>query len=475
MKDASPEITKLCESWRDQLAGAAKSGQAPFAEGLLRMLGWEMPVPFSPKEGAKALSASPYILRAGGQTALVAFFVMPGTLEPPTAVVERGLDFCRTTRTLIDDAASIDVGHVVVSDLYRYYLYDARTEELVLYADTPCAFNRDLLPVLNKDSVERGSLDEVRRQPRSVVARHLREWGRRWAGAISTRSGISEELAGLAIDRIVVLRYLCDHQILHRTKRSLEDRLAALVERAADADAVRIGDDLVKLFHDLWFDMRIDLFEARPELDSALRDDAIAAPLLQEYGLLSAGKFSIATVLESFNYGGPSEKMRVRMVPDVNEERELYLAKQSLDSIDEARIHVDIMEEGYRAIFHWFEKILQLYARLSADFDATSRRKAESRGDIDLFAWSRMDSGRPSACGDRFAHACAHGLRVYYHNARQLRVTRLLLTLYLIRQYSDARLPLGRFPSLAPLLLKRTRAHPEDHVLKLHTAPGQLE
>ena len=39
------------------------------------------------------------------------------------------------------------------------------------------------------------------------------------------------------------------------------------------------------------------------------------ARLLVDASLLSQGKLDTATILESFNYGDPQEKLRVRMVP----------------------------------------------------------------------------------------------------------------------------------------------------------------
>ncbi|MBP8131965.1 MAG: hypothetical protein KA184_20490 [Candidatus Hydrogenedentes bacterium] len=465
MREGSGKIARLCASWRDTLTDSAKSEQHRYAEELLRLLGWDEPAAGTPGEASKELCARPYLLRAAGQQTLAAYFVLPGTLEPPSNVVEHGLDFCLATRMLTSEAQEAGFAYALITDLYRSYLYDLRTDELLLCADEPEDFDREFAEVLRRTSVERGALEEVRREPRSTTARRLREWCERWTAVVATRGRIAPDTASLVIDRLLVVRYLFAHNILRRTKWRLEQRFQKLSSRAANSDTAGLSRDLMHLFHDMWFDWRIDLFEPVPELDKALGDDHLAASMLSEFALLSRGKFSIATILESFNHGDPREKMLVRIVPDVNEERERYLSRQTIDTADDARIEVDLAEEGYRAIFYWFDKVVTLYERLAVDFDARARRTLPVTQDMDLFAWSELDADRPGACADKFAYACEKGLRVYFRGPRQFRVSRLMLTLHLINRYDQLRLPVAVFPSIKTALEERPVLLPADRML----------
>ncbi len=474
MREVTTDITRLCESWWEKISDSTKTEHHRYAQELLHLLDWREPLPFSPPPEAEALSAVPYLLRAGGQTTVIAFFVMPGTLEPPTAVLERGLDYCEATCSLVRAARRLNVHYVLATDLYRSYLYDAHTEELLLSADTPRAFDAEMAAVLNKAHMERGSLDGLRRQPRSVVARRLREWRARCAETVSQRGHVSEHLAALFLDRLTVLNYLFQHDIVRRTKRHLQARFAEVCTQAAGPAPEGCGTALVKLFHDMWLDWRLDLFEASPELDRVLEEDGVVVPVLREFALLSRSKFHIATLLESFNHGDPTEKMRVRMVPDQNEERDLYLAKQTLDSIDEARIEIDLMEEGYRALSHWFDKVVALYERLEDEFDTRAQQNAADTAEMDLFAWSEMDAARPEACADRFAHACERGFGAYYNSLRQYRIARLLLTLHLVSRYAEARAAVNRFPSFANVLMKRPKILPAERIMK-PTMPAEWD
>jgi hypothetical protein len=462
MMELSHEITKLCESWWGKLADKSKVDQHRFAEDLLGLLGWRHLIPVEAKPILAHVGSASYILRGVAQTALAAHFVMPGSLEPPTSLAKRGLDFCETTRLLANETRALNVDYAFITDLYRSYLYDARTDELLLRADTPAEFKRDFVEVLAQADIERGSLDAIRRQPRSYAARHLREWCHHWCETIIADGGLPEEVGFLAIDRLLVLRYLFEHDILKRTGWRLRKRFSELVGKAFSADPRGCGKQLTGLFHDIWFDWKAGLFAAAPPLDAVLEKDTIAAPLLKESALHSRAKFTIATILESFNYGEPHEKARVRTVPDDDEEREVYLAQQTRATIDTARIDLDLADEGYRAIGHWFDKLVALYERLEAEFDWQVSTTHAAQGDIDLFAWSELAAQQPRALADKLQHAVDHGLVIYYSSPRQLRTARLMLYLHVISRYYQTKQRFTQFPRIESVFKERPRILDSD-------------
>lgn len=452
------DITKLCESWWETLADSTKTEQHRYAEQFLTLLGWNHP-PALDRQLPGALS---YMLRGGAQSALVAHFLMPGALDSPRVLVERGLDFCPATRALGDATRAINANYAFITDLRRSYLYDIRTDELLLHADTPAQFNQEFGETLTRADIEHGSLEEIRRQPRSYLARQLREWAQRWCETLRADSQLPEELANQAIDRLLVLRYLFDHDILKRPGWRFQQRYAELLDAAFDAAPQPCGQQLVTLFHDIWLDLKSSLFAATPPLDAALENDAFAAPLLREFSLLSRCKFTIATILESFNYGEAAEKARVRMIPEENTDRNAYLAMQTVKTVDDAHIEVDISDEGYRAVLQWFDKLVALYERLELDFSASAQPRQRDHEELDLFAWSELNATRPSALADRLHHAVEHGLTVYYTTPRQERTARLILYLHVISRYEQSKQRFSRFPSIEATLKPRPRILDSD-------------
>ncbi len=458
MHNSAQEITKLCESWWGRLADSSRVEQRAYVMKLLALLDWDLPIPFSPRPTAEQLSALTYLLRGDGQTTIAAYFLMPGALEAASVIRDKGLDYCPTTRALLMETQSPNINYVLISDLYRSFFYDARAGDLLLHADDPGMFNAQMADYLKRGQVARGALEEIRRDPRSTVARRLREWRERWQRSLSEYAQVSDGTLEALMDRLTVARFLFKHDILRRTRRRLEARFQELIDDAlGDVSSARrsCGGKLTRLFHDMWLDWGADIFAPHAELDALLEENDLIAPLLREFALLSPSKFSIATILESFNYGDPPEKMRVRMVPDDNEDRDYFLGRQTLETVDEARIEIDVHDEGYRAIFHWFDKLMAVYERLNQDFERRARRETPQHDALDLFMWSEVDAKRPAACADRLGHACAKGFGIYCTTDRQLRLSRLLLTLHVIALCSRIQQATDRLPEMAPVFMKR--------------------
>ena len=458
MQNSASRIAKLCESWWGCLTDSSKVEQRAYVMKLLALLDWDLPIPFSPQETAERLNALTYLLRGDGQTTIATYFLMPGSLDAPSTVVEKGLDYCPTTRALMQESQSPNINYVLISDLYRSYFYDTYTDELLLHADDPSTFNRDVAEYLKRGMVARGGLEEIRREPRSVAARHLRDWRKRWKHAFSEYTQVAEATLDALMDRLIVIRFLFQYDVFKRTRRRLISRFLGIVADASTDNAKRrghCGGKLVRLFHDMWLDWSADMFRPLEELDDLLEDNELAAPMLKELMLLAQSKFSIATILESFNYGDPTEKMRVRMVPDENEERDIYLKRQQLETIDDARIELEIHEEGYRAIFHWLDKLMAAYDRLDSEFEAETHHEAPVQEDVDLFAWSALDSRRPAACTDKTGHACEKGFGIYYTSEKELRISRLLFVLHLITVCAKKQQTTERLPAMTAVFMER--------------------
>lgn len=454
--EPSVEITRLCESWGERLSDSTRSDHLDYAKRFLSLLGWEDTVAQEVSANNAGASAPvSFVLRGGAQSAIATYFVLPGSIDPPTSIVERGLDFCAGTRRLVDGARQSNINYAFVTDLFRSYLYDAYTDELLLYSDTPAAFNRDMANVLTKAGVERGSLEEVRRAPRSSAARQLREWCHHWLELLNNKTEVDEETAFLAIDRLLILAYLFEHDILKQSGWRLRSRYSELLSIATSPNPEGCGRSLTTLFHDIWFDWKAEIFHPSPKLDAAMEDDAFAAQMLKEFSLMSRKKFTIATILESFNYGDAAEKARIRLVPEIDPERETYLGKQTLESVDSARITVDILDEGYRAIMHWFDKLVDTYSGLGIQFESKGYCDEHGNEATDLFTWSEIDATRPDALKDYFQFALEEGMDILYVTRRQYRTARLLLYLHLISKYAESKHRFIQFPRIENALKKR--------------------
>ena len=447
------EIAKVCESWWAKLASSTRGEQYQYAEQLLEALDWEAPERICTQANWQKAASASYALRAGGPMALAAHFVMPGALEPPSSLCERGLDFCQATRLLVSGTHALNIPYAFITDLQRSYLYDAHGDELLLHADSPAEFNRHFPEIISRADVERGALGSLRRQPRSYVARQLREWCCHWCAQICEAAPqLSEQQAACALDRILVLRFLFYHDILKRTGWDFRKRFGGLVVRAVGGNAKGCGRELVRLFRDLYREWDAGLFVSEPIVDEALVRDEVTVPLLRECALLSRTKFTIPTILESFNFGEPDEKARVRTVPEGDEDRLTYLSRQTTKTVDSVRLDVDIQEEGYRAVAYWFDEVASLYQRLAIEYEAQEWvQAAPHEDDADLLAWAERKAAQPQAITDPYYYAAEHGLLMYCGSQRQFRTARLMLYLHLISLYHRSGEHFDRFPKLCLL------------------------
>lgn len=426
-----------------------------FAEKFLSLLGWIDHDQVAPAAVPGLPSTAAYVIRLKTHAPLVTYFTLPGMLEPPAAVLKRGLDFCETTRTLVDTNRYFNAGYAFVTDLFRSYLYDARTDELLLCADSPAQFTQEFGDVLQKDRIEAGSLDEVRRQPRSYTARQLREWIQRWSETLCVDWRAPEEIAWLAIDRLVALRYICERDLAQKTGWQHAQDFDRLMTLAVNGRSEGIGRQLTGLFTDAHHAWGADLFAPQPPLEAIFEQDGLAGPLLRELALLSKAKFAIPTVLESFNYGDASEKARVRMIPEVNEERQLYLAQRTAANVDATQLELDVADEGYRAIAHWFDRLIDTFERLHIEYETAAEKAQAPKEDMDLFGWSERDSLVPLAFTDTINHAAEHGFTIFCSSPRQFRTARLILYLHLIDRYDRSSARFSGFPSLETVFKRR--------------------
>jgi len=449
------ELGRLCESWWKRGAESSADARYELAEQFLALLGWEDADPVALPASAIELNTVSYLLAEPTHGAVTCHFLMPGILAPPSAVVEQGLDFCGATRALLDASRPLKCRYVFVCDFFRSYLYDVHTEELLLHADTPDDFQREFGTVLCCCEMREGSLAEVRRQPRSYLARQVREWCQRWSKRLVAESAQPEEATIVALDRLVLLRYLVELDALKTAGWSLRNRFRDLAATAAVPTGVGCGKALVGLFDELHVGWNAALFARMPYIDVVLERDDLAKPLITELTAMARTKFSIPTILESFNYGDAAEKARVRMIPEDDEERKTYLAKQVVSGIDDAAIEVDVADEGYRAVCHWFDRLVELYERLAREFECVAKPAAPSQEDMDLLTWSERDSERPVALTDPPRHALEHGLVVYCASPRQRRTARLVLYLHLADHLRRNKTRLTAFPRIENALHDR--------------------
>jgi hypothetical protein len=396
-------IERLCSAWSSMPALDEKLGaRQHLAREFLGRLGWEHPDAWSSDDLADPDHSVSFRWHAVDASSIVAHFVPNGAIENPALLEKRGLDLDSLTAQIVSAVHRQGIHYAFITDLQVFYLYDARTASALLTADSPRMFVREFDDVLMDEQLRAGSLSDIRRQPRSYVARQLRHWRERCWELLHTEWRVDDASAHLAIDRMLILRYAMDAGLLDRPGWDVAAPFAVLVSPYCKRPINGCGRAFVVLSEAAGREWRAGMFERVPALESVLEQDAAAETLLRECGLLSRAKFDPATMLESFNFGEAAEKARVRMIPEINEDRLEYLSAQTPETIDDVRVEVDVDEEGYRAITHWLDRLLECYARV-VDRYAENGIRLNGFPPIEGAFVTREVPGRATGTGDATA------------------------------------------------------------------------
>lgn len=446
-------IVALCDRWWTELSHSDTATIRNVAEGWMDYLGWKAGEPVVLEGAACGYTA----LNQSGQR-IVFYFTMPGELDTPSAVVKKGLDYCETTLLLVGEAQLSKFDYVVITDLNRCYVYDAATDELILSSDTPQLFVGTIMESLLKEEVDGGSLDAVRREPSSYIARQLRTWCERWVVILSREPYGNEGIANAIVDRILVLRFLYDHSICETASWSYKARFTNVIGSAYEESPLAAKRNLVRLMDDMDAVWQCDLYARDESITRIVSKSENVVSMIQELALMAKTKFSVSAIMESFNYGDASEKARVRLVPEPSEERELWLGKMSISNFGESKMEVDVLEEGYRAIPYWFNRLLQTLRRVSVENDLTRWAEDcfveapafEESGEMDLFAWSNENESAEGKNDGSEIDLLGLALRKLFYiwtaTDRQRRTARIILFLHVIEFYESRGYSFGRFP-----------------------------
>lgn len=444
------KLVELCEAWWDNPSSSVEGLRAT-AENFLRCLAW------SQWEETHAGQSIVLSVTGAEGSQLDFAFLAPGKLDPSSKVVDPGLDFATAARPLVTACREGGARYVLVTDFCRSYLYDSDSDELLLHADSPQLFLREIFDEVTRECVDEGGLNEVRRPSRSMMARHLGEWEQRW---IRTITGGNDELQATAeqfIDQLVIARFLLEGGV---RPAGGEQLAASFRELLSGQSTEAVGARWHKLCQALYTRHGMAFFQPSGRMLQLTADEPRMQSLFLEFGRMSRAKFAIPCVLESFNFGEAAEKARVRLVPEPDEDREKSLAGQSLDTLGEFKLEVDVLEEGYRAVGHWFSELVGVYRRLGISVKPAT-----------------TDSSDEALYADRNAvtRAVEDSLCIWHASPRQLRTARLLLHLYVLDLYKKYGAMLARFPEIdrafqaRPTLLEKEKRWiyepPKDHAL----------
>ncbi len=134
----------------------------------------------------------------------------------------------------------------------------------------------------------------------------------------------------------------------------------------------------------------------------------------------------------------------------LNDEVEAFLL-----GFESSFIELDVADEGYRTITHWFDELIRTFERLHIEYETVGKKAQQPSDDMDLFGWSERDSLVPLSFTDTINHAAEHCVTIFCSSPRQFRTARLIMHLHLIDKFAQSSARFHGFPNLGTAFKRR--------------------
>lgn len=341
--------------------------------------------------------------------------------------------------------------HIVLTDGDRTVLIDTSAEEPVLIAETLDRFDAVIKPLLRRENVLNGSLRELRRKSFIMLARELRAWLVEWQRTLTAEVGLPHADVCALLDRLIILRAMMDFQTLD----TISNRKLYKMQKAAVQGFLsyhRSGPvKWCRYLSILSAEYGLDILGLSESIDRLFAPGAPGPDLCRSLMQLSRTKFTLPVVLESFNYGDPTEKSLVRMTPKFNDEIEFHLSGQTPETMAEINLEANLGELGYRGVLNLFDRLLKLHDEMK---EISDMRKGPENGN-----GNGNGNGQNHTFSDAPRFVMSHSFEVHVNSEHQRRVVTLLLHLHILHHHNRAKSPLSGFPPIAERITS-TSDHP---------------
>ncbi|MCD6288234.1 MAG: hypothetical protein J7M12_03880 [Candidatus Hydrogenedentes bacterium] len=380
---------------------------------------------------------------AGSHSPLSFGVVKPSDLDPFFEVNGVGIDV--PAPVLVSSLASSGpppARHLLLTDGDRAVLLDASSQEPLLSAETADRFDWTIKPLLVRDRVLGGSLRELRRKTFTTFAKELREWSTDWENTLVEKIGMDRAASHRLLDSMIIARAGIDSQMFRSVANGKLYRLAV---DGLFADRQSSGVKWRELLCSLRTELGLALLDIDETADRLFAADGLGTDLCRSLMEQSRSKFTVPVVLESFNYGDPSEKSLVRMRPELDEDIEIYLSRQTVETIPDINVTVDLNELGYRGVLNVFDRLLRFYTELEESLGLLTPTSSDEVGLSHADSTDPVESRR-QAFRDIPQFVVRHNFVARVNTAHQHRVVTLLLYLHVLYHHERSQRAFKRFP-----------------------------
>jgi hypothetical protein len=320
--------------------------------------------------------------------------------------------------------------YVLLLSGFRAHLIDQVDDDLLLAIETREEWDNRLLPLLDLQSVARGSLSGFPRKSLHQRARELADWTHLWSARIGSRIDTSPAVMARFFDW------------LHVSRTALR-RLPAL--RAGGEASLTTRRDLEEIFRHLAETYNLlqgTTLKAQLAIAEEAHRSGLLAECLESYALLSSAKLDAATMAEAF----ADDALRLMSW------RSSVVAGPTLDNQDDddpfgaalSGYEVNLDTEGTTVLLRRFDDLVHHVTQGALNYELSLQRGQPFGVQLDLLAAPIVQP----RVEDAIRHVLRHILRVTTADPRRADLARLILAARTVEATAESGHPLRPLPAL---------------------------
>ncbi|MCB2153575.1 hypothetical protein KQI84_01710 [bacterium] len=183
------------------------------------------------------------------------------------------------------------------------HLIDRASEDILLAAEDHEEIDERLLPLLDLQSLSRGSLTAFPRKALRQRARELADWTQLWSARIGSKLDLTQGVMWRFFEWLHLARLAEENHVGPAHDTSIGDYALS----AHSPDPKRFLDARLRPLHQEWFLLQEGDPETKLGIAARAAAEGLMADCLKSYSLLSSGKFSAEVFAEAF----ADEELRV--------------------------------------------------------------------------------------------------------------------------------------------------------------------
>lgn len=281
--------------------------------------------------------------------------------------------------------ANYDLKYCVLTDIKSTYLYNIKSEEVLLYTSSLDDFELKFLPTLKREFIESGNIEKFPTKTPDLWGKELKFWMLMWHSKFSEYYPLPKSTLYLFFLRLIVISLISkgfdeDNKGFFEVLYERGKRLNGNSDENEIPDYAKLSQVFQNFLNEYsvvvcQFDQELDrLFLRTVNIESVLKD------LIENFLLLSCSKFTIPALISAFDSEESAQDYvfaefnkvkpsQIKFIPTADDYHPYYHISVEKDGYIEIVNAFDEAMINYELHNSWVQRELTLNRRMSVQLD----------------------------------------------------------------------------------------------------------